>query len=159
MILFCFVLLLGAGLKGYGQDRKIVIDTIFYASTDFRYFSFLQCECREKKCKKNLIIFYFYDKDKNCLISKKKIKGCEFVVTESMFKKYCRQNVVSYYVLLEGIGRWTSGELSSQDIVKRINIYPTKDDIMGNDECFQWFINRINELRNSKEKIKYGKNK
>ena len=76
-----------------------------------------------------------------------------------MFKKYSRQNVVSYYVLLEGIGRWTSGELSSQDIVKRINIYPTKDDIMGNDECFQWFINRINELRNNKEKIKYGKNK
>ena len=51
LILFCFVLLLGAGLKGYGQDRKIVIDSVFekISTSDYTYCKPVKCVCLEEE--------------------------------------------------------------------------------------------------------------
>lgn len=172
MILFCFVLLFGAGLKGYGQDRKIVIDSILYQDVmvdNFGskfYTTVHRCACRAER---ELIVpvtdpnfyawgggrylfdpsvtFYFCNKRRNCLIVDTTIIGCTLVVTEEFFKKYSEHDVLYYFVQINDTDRWALGTISSQDLVKKVTIYPTQDDIIGNDEAYQWYLDKIKELK------------
>ena len=177
LILFCFVLLLGTGLKGYGQDRKIVIDSILYQDVmvdNFGskfYTTVLRCACRAER---ELIVpvtdpnfyawgggrylfdpsvtFYFCDKSKKYLIADTTIIGCTLVITEQMFEKYAQHNDLYYFVQINGTNRWRLDTLSSQDLIKKITIYPTQDDITGKDEAYQWYLDKIRELKKHRNK-------
>ena len=157
LILFCFILLLGAGLKGYGQDRKIVIDSVFekFSTSDYTYCKPVKCVCLEEERlkweerKKNwekehreksmdifvignhisTITFYFYDERKKSLISDTTVKQCSLIVTEQMFNDYNRNNVLFFYVC-DNRNRWESGKLETKDLEIHLNLYPQNDDFL-----------------------------
>ena len=154
-ILFCFVLLFGAGLKGYGQDRKIVIDSVFekIVTSDYTYCEPIRCVCLEEERlkweKRNMeyevehgqksidifvignniknITFYFYDKRNYSLFADTTVKQCSFIVTEEMFNDYSRNNAVFFYVC-DNRNRWGFGKLDSKDLEIHLNLYPQNDD-------------------------------
>ncbi len=139
LILFCFILLLGAGLKGYGQDRKIVIDTFFFPkfASDYAYLQYKNCFCEEEgyiiigmengkeiRSVKGIInpklVFVFRDY-KGKIVGDSTIKSCSLNISPHVYEIYSSKKRLNFEVFSPPY--WTKGSLKETDTTVHINLY------------------------------------